>query len=141
MALSPQLGTLRVLHLHAGLGGATQRVYEAEPEGPSGDTEGSNGSEGLEGPGIGVGMGVRRRVILTDTLGEASFSLSAVRYVIDTGMQLKTVSIHLSEVGGRRSVCGTILRSGLIPVVKCGNATMPHNLNKLLRCTELQCHA
>lgn len=86
-------------------------------------------------------MGVRRRVILTDTLGEASFSLSAVRYVIDTGMQLKTVSIHLSEVGGRRSVCGTILHSGLIPVVKCGNATMPHNLNKLLRCTELQCHA
>uniref|UniRef100_A0A673ZUL8 ATP-dependent RNA helicase DQX1-like n=1 Tax=Salmo trutta TaxID=8032 RepID=A0A673ZUL8_SALTR len=65
VALSPQLGTLRVLHLHAGLGGATQRVYEAEPEG--------------------------RRVILTDTLGEASFSLSGVRYVIDTGMQLKTV--------------------------------------------------
>uniref|UniRef100_A0A8C7U9U4 DEAQ box RNA-dependent ATPase 1 n=1 Tax=Oncorhynchus mykiss TaxID=8022 RepID=A0A8C7U9U4_ONCMY len=63
VALSPQLGTLRVLHLHAGLGGATQRVYEAEPEG----------------------------VILTDTLGEASFSLSGVRYVIDTGMQLKTV--------------------------------------------------
>ncbi|XP_013984146.1 ATP-dependent RNA helicase DQX1 isoform X2 [Salmo salar] len=91
VALSPQLGTLRVLHLHAGLGGATQRVYEAEPEGPSGDTEGSNGSEGLEGPGIGAGMGVRRRVILTDTLGEASFSLSGVRYVIDTGMQLKTV--------------------------------------------------
>ncbi|XP_021458162.2 ATP-dependent RNA helicase DQX1 [Oncorhynchus mykiss] len=88
VALSPQLGPLRVLHLHTGLGGATQRVYEPEPERPSGDTE---GSEGLEGPGIGVGMGVRRRVILTDTLGEASFSLSAVRYVIDTGMQLKTV--------------------------------------------------
>ncbi|XP_041706883.1 ATP-dependent RNA helicase DQX1 [Coregonus clupeaformis] len=91
VALSPQLGTLRVLHLHAGLGGATQRVYEAEPEGLSGDTEGSKGSEGLEGPGIGVGTGARRRVILTDTLGEASFSLSGVRYVIDTGMQLKTV--------------------------------------------------
>uniref|UniRef100_A0A8C8EQG6 Helicase C-terminal domain-containing protein n=1 Tax=Oncorhynchus tshawytscha TaxID=74940 RepID=A0A8C8EQG6_ONCTS len=91
VALSPQLGTLRVLHLHAGLGGATQRIYEAEPDGPSGDTEGSNGSEGLEGPGIGAGTGARRRVILTDTLGEASFSLSGVRYVIDTGMQLKTV--------------------------------------------------
>ncbi|XP_038827056.1 ATP-dependent RNA helicase DQX1-like [Salvelinus namaycush] len=88
VALSPQLGPFRVLHLHTGLGGAIQRVYEPEPERPSGDTE---GSEGLEGPGIGVGMGVRRRVILTDTLGEASFSLSAVRYVIDTGMQLKTV--------------------------------------------------
>nr|XP_046173656.1 ATP-dependent RNA helicase DQX1-like [Oncorhynchus gorbuscha] len=78
VALSPQLGTLRVLHLHAGLGGATQRVYEAEPDRPSGDTGGSR-------------EGARRRVILTDTLGEASFSLSGVRYVIDTGMQLKTV--------------------------------------------------
>ncbi|XP_010876271.2 ATP-dependent RNA helicase DQX1 isoform X2 [Esox lucius] len=89
VALSPQLGPLRILHLHAGLGGATQRVYEPEPEGPSEDTEESVGSEGLEGPGIGVG--VKRRVILTDSLGEASFSLSGVRYVIDTGMQLKTV--------------------------------------------------
>ncbi|KAL0965512.1 hypothetical protein UPYG_G00282280 [Umbra pygmaea] len=89
VALSPQLGPLRVLHLHAGLGGATQRVYEPEPEGLPGDKEKSGASEGLDGPGVGVG--VRRRVILSDCLGEASFSLSGVRYVIDTGMQLKNV--------------------------------------------------
>uniref|UniRef100_A0AAR2IT79 Helicase-associated domain-containing protein n=1 Tax=Pygocentrus nattereri TaxID=42514 RepID=A0AAR2IT79_PYGNA len=52
VALSPQLGALRVLLLHSGLGGATQQVY---------DTEG------------------------------ASFSLSNIRYVIDTGLQLKAV--------------------------------------------------
>lgn len=83
MALSPQLGPLRVLPLHAGLGGATQRVYEPEPEASAlGETEGPEGLEGL---------GVKRRVILTDTLGEASFSLPGIRYVIDTGLQMKTV--------------------------------------------------
>lgn len=88
MALSPQLGSLRVLLLHAGLGAATQRIYEPHPEASSlGDSGGLEGVEKLEAPGLGV----KRRVILTDTLGEASFSLPAIRYVIDSGLQLKTV--------------------------------------------------
>ena len=78
VALSPHLGPLRTLPLHAGLGAASQRVYEAEapppPRGPGGGEAG------------------RRRVVLTDTLAEASFSMPGVRYVIDTGLQLKTVS-------------------------------------------------
>ncbi|XP_037835276.1 ATP-dependent RNA helicase DQX1 isoform X2 [Kryptolebias marmoratus] len=71
VALSPQLGPLRLLPLHAGLGGLTQRVYESEPDSSA--------------------PGVRRRVILTDSLAEASFSLRGVRYVIDSGLQLKAV--------------------------------------------------
>uniref|UniRef100_A0A8D3BKU7 Helicase C-terminal domain-containing protein n=1 Tax=Scophthalmus maximus TaxID=52904 RepID=A0A8D3BKU7_SCOMX len=67
VALSPQLGRLRILPLHAGLGGLTQRVYD--PLDPDSS----------------------RKVVLTDTLSEASFSLPAVRYVVDTGLQLKTV--------------------------------------------------
>uniref|UniRef100_A0A8D3DEB0 Helicase C-terminal domain-containing protein n=1 Tax=Scophthalmus maximus TaxID=52904 RepID=A0A8D3DEB0_SCOMX len=70
VALSPQLGRLRILPLHAGLGGLTQRVYD--PLDPD-------------------SSGVKRKVVLTDTLSEASFSLPAVRYVVDTGLQLKTV--------------------------------------------------
>ncbi|XP_034457596.1 ATP-dependent RNA helicase DQX1 isoform X1 [Hippoglossus hippoglossus] len=91
VALSPQLGSLRILPLHAGLAGLTQRVYESDPE--SSTLRGSGGSEGSAGgsaPGAG-GPGAKRKVIVTDTLSEASFSLPAVRYVIDTGLQLKTV--------------------------------------------------
>ncbi|KAM3874191.1 ATP-dependent RNA helicase DQX1 [Diretmus argenteus] len=90
VALSPQLGPLRMLPLHAGLGGGTQRVYEPQPQASLlGETE---SSEGPEGAALGVGgLGVKRRVILTDTLAEASFSLPGIRYVIDTGLQLKTV--------------------------------------------------
>ncbi|KAI1904634.1 hypothetical protein AGOR_G00007710 [Albula goreensis] len=80
MGLSPQLGELKVLSLYAGLGGANQRVYDIEPE----------AQEGEQGVQRGTGA-AKRRVILTDTLGEASFSLTNIRYVIDTGMQLKTV--------------------------------------------------
>uniref|UniRef100_A0A673BCY9 DEAQ box RNA-dependent ATPase 1 n=1 Tax=Sphaeramia orbicularis TaxID=375764 RepID=A0A673BCY9_9TELE len=72
VALSPQLGPLRIIPLHGGLGGQTQRVYESDPE-------------SVDGPGV------RRKVILADTLAEASFSLPDIRYVIDTGLQLKTV--------------------------------------------------
>lgn len=82
MALSPQLGPLRLLPLHAGLAGLTQRVYESDPD-PSVQKE----AGGSEGPAV------RRRVILTDSLAEASFSLRGVRYVVDTGLQLKAVSV------------------------------------------------
>uniref|UniRef100_UPI0037E913E2 ATP-dependent RNA helicase DQX1-like n=1 Tax=Semicossyphus pulcher TaxID=241346 RepID=UPI0037E913E2 len=85
VALSPQLGALRIVPLHAGLGGLIQRVYEADPSQRENDS--SDGSAlGAGGP-----PGVRRKVILTDTLAEASFSLPAIRYVVDTGLQLKTV--------------------------------------------------
>lgn len=87
VALSPQLGPLRILPLHAGLGALAQRVYES-------DTEASalKESVGSSAPGAG-GLGVKRKVILTDSLAEASFSLPAIRYVIDTGLQLRTVSL------------------------------------------------
>ncbi|XP_071377266.1 ATP-dependent RNA helicase DQX1-like [Centroberyx affinis] len=86
VALSPQLGALRTVPLHAGLGGATQRVYDPEPEASlPRETETPDCPEGAGG------VGVKRRVVLADTLAEASFSLPGVRYVIDTGLQLKTV--------------------------------------------------
>lgn len=92
VALSPQLGPLRILPLYAGLGGLTQRVYESSPEDST--LRESDGSEGLDGSGRGAkGQGVKRKVILSDSLAEASFSLPAIRYVIDTGLQLKTVSL------------------------------------------------
>lgn len=102
IALSPQLGSLRVLTLHAGLGGATQQVYDSETDahGENGEAlegeregeEAGGGATGGRGGGLeSMGPTNRRRVILTDCLGEASFSLPDIRYVIDTGLQLKTV--------------------------------------------------
>uniref|UniRef100_A0A3B5A8G9 DEAQ-box RNA dependent ATPase 1 n=1 Tax=Stegastes partitus TaxID=144197 RepID=A0A3B5A8G9_9TELE len=90
VALSPQLGPLRMLPLHAGLGGQTQRVYESDPEASALSENTSSG--GMEGSVLGVGgLSIKRKVIVTNTLAEASFSLPAIRYVIDTGLQLKTV--------------------------------------------------
>lgn len=80
VALSPQLGGLRIVPLHCGLGPQTQRIYE--PEVSLNDTD---------DPALTEATGVRRKVILTDTLGEASYSVSHIRYVIDTGLHLKTV--------------------------------------------------
>lgn len=92
VALSPQLGPLRILPLHAGLGALAQRVYESDTEASAlKETDGSK-SVGSSAPGAG-GLGVKRKVILTDSLAEASFSLPAIRYVIDTGLQLRTVSL------------------------------------------------
>uniref|UniRef100_H2U6Z7 DEAQ-box RNA dependent ATPase 1 n=1 Tax=Takifugu rubripes TaxID=31033 RepID=H2U6Z7_TAKRU len=90
VALSPQLGPLRILPLHAGLGGSAQRIYESDPE-PS-SQRGSDSSEGGRSSVTEARASVvKRRVIVTDALAEASFSLPAVRYVIDTGLQLTTV--------------------------------------------------
>lgn len=92
VALSPQLGPLRILPLHAGLGGSAQRIYESDPD-PS-SQRGSDSSEGGRSSGTGARASVvKRKVIVTDALAEASFSLPAVRYVIDTGLQLTTVSL------------------------------------------------
>lgn len=82
VALSPQLGTLRVLPLHMGLGAATQHVYTAGGD----DSQAETLEDEKAGPCL------RRRVILSDTLGEASFSLPNIRYIVDTGIELKTVS-------------------------------------------------
>ncbi|KAK2888638.1 hypothetical protein Q8A73_020086 [Channa argus] len=89
VALSPQLGLLRILPLHPGLGGQTQRVYESDPESSTSEnnSEGVGGSSALKAES----SGVKRKVILTDTLAEASFTLPAIRYVIDTGLQLKAI--------------------------------------------------
>ncbi|XP_062289970.1 ATP-dependent RNA helicase DQX1 isoform X1 [Scomber scombrus] len=90
VALSPQLGPLRILPLHAGLGELTQRVYGSDPE--ASKLRENDSSECAHGSALGVGgPGVKRKVIITDTIAEASFSLQAIRYVIDTGLQLKTV--------------------------------------------------
>ncbi|KAL4005146.1 hypothetical protein ACER0C_004859 [Sarotherodon galilaeus] len=86
VALSPQLGALRLLPLHAGLGGLTQRIYESDPDALRED----GGSEDNSALGAG-GVGIKRKVILTDALAEASFSLPGIRYVIDMGLQLKNV--------------------------------------------------
>lgn len=80
VALSPQLGALRIVPLHCDLGPQTQRVYE--PEVSLNNTNDSDLTQAT---------GVRRKVILTDTLGEASYSVPQIRYVIDTGLHLKTV--------------------------------------------------
>lgn len=80
VALNTQLGILKVLVLHLDLGAATQRVYDTGSEVKESGNQGDSGKS-------------RRRVILTDILGEASFTLSNIRYVIDTGLQLKTVSL------------------------------------------------
>ncbi|XP_053922248.1 ATP-dependent RNA helicase DQX1 [Cuculus canorus] len=68
VALSPALGMLLVLPLHPGMGRAVQRVYEAtEPCGPE------------------------RRVVITHGLAESSFSMGNVRFVIDSGLELRSV--------------------------------------------------
>ncbi|KAG7240902.1 hypothetical protein INR49_023476 [Caranx melampygus] len=90
VALSPQLGSLRILPLHAGLGGHAQRVYDSDPESSSlRDNDSSQGRRWLSAGS--QRYGVKRKVIVTDTLSEASFSLPDIRYVIDTGLQLKNV--------------------------------------------------
>ncbi len=77
VSLSAHLLSLRVIELHAGVTGSSQQLYETERAEPP---------DAQESPAQ------RRRVILTDVLGEASFSLNSIRYVIDSGVQLKTVS-------------------------------------------------
>lgn len=93
LALSPQLGSLRILSLHSGLGSLTQRVYESHPEASAlGEKDSSEG--------------VKRKVVLCDSLAEASFSLPAIRYVIDTGLQLKNV--YNTQIRANSQVMRTI---------------------------------
>ncbi|XP_061887375.1 ATP-dependent RNA helicase DQX1 [Entelurus aequoreus] len=90
VGLSPHLGSVKIIPLHTGLGVLTQRVYESSTE--TSIYRQSDDSEGMESLTMGAeGPGIKRKVILTDTLAEGSFSLPGIRYVIDTGLQLKTV--------------------------------------------------
>ncbi|XP_064007383.1 ATP-dependent RNA helicase DQX1 [Pogoniulus pusillus] len=66
VTLNPGLGLLQVVPLHPGVGRAAQKVYEEES--------------------------IReRRVIVTHWLGDSSFSLGTVRFVIDSGLELRSV--------------------------------------------------
>lgn len=69
VALNPGLGPLLVLPLHPGVGRAAQKVYEVLEE-----------------------SGRERRVIVTHWLADSSFSLGTVRFVIDSGLELRNVS-------------------------------------------------
>lgn len=78
-SLSREVGTLallsprpRVLPLHPGCGQAIQAVYE--------DT----------GPGA-------RKVVVTHWLADFSFSLPSIRHVIDSGLELRSVSNGLGQ--------------------------------------------
>lgn len=86
VSLSAHLLSLRVIELHVGVGGSLQQLY---------DTESTDNKEQDEPPDAQETPAQRRRVVLTDVLGEASFSLNNIRYVIDSGVQLKTVSQSL----------------------------------------------
>ena len=84
MALNPGLGPLLVLPLHPGVGRAAQKVYEALEE-----------------------SGRERRVIVTHWLADSSFSLGTVRFVIDSGLELRNVSVPACAGGagiGSRAV-------------------------------------
>uniref|UniRef100_A0A3Q3W0F7 Helicase ATP-binding domain-containing protein n=1 Tax=Mola mola TaxID=94237 RepID=A0A3Q3W0F7_MOLML len=133
VALSPQLSPLRILPLHAGLGGLTQRVYESDPEASTlreYDFKGGDSSVP-----VGSGSGVKRKVIVTDTLAEASFSLPAIRYVIDTGLQLKTVtpSCFVTALPSREKAALTHWRPLMhtegdhMTLINIYNAFMEHN--------------
>lgn len=78
MALNPGLGPLLVLPLHPGVGRAAQKVYEVLEEGSR-----------------------ERRVIVTHWLADSSFSLGTVRFVIDSGLELRNVSVPACTRGTR----------------------------------------
>ncbi|CAJ0966525.1 unnamed protein product [Ranitomeya imitator] len=69
VSLSPSLGPLLPMSLMASTGSGMQSVYEAE-------------------------SGNDRRVFLSGSLAELSFSIPGIRYVIDTGHELQCVSMR-----------------------------------------------
>lgn len=98
MALNPGLGPLLVLPLHPSVGRAAQKVYEALEE-----------------------SGRERRVIVTHWLADSSFSLGTVRFVIDSGLELRNVSVlaHTGSAGDGEPSGG---RRG---AWLCSGATLP----------------
>lgn len=82
--LEASLGPLLVLPLHAAVGRDSQKLYE--------DSLGDRA----------------RRVIVTHWLADAAFSVGSVRHIIDTGMELRNVSL-VSRGERRRVFCGVAL--------------------------------
>ncbi|XP_043919985.1 putative pre-mRNA-splicing factor ATP-dependent RNA helicase DHX32 [Protopterus annectens] len=70
VALNPLLGELTPIPLHSGMGGAVQKIYEAFEPGEK---------------------GYRRKVIISNSLADSSFSVGNIQYVIDTGFEQKNV--------------------------------------------------
>lgn len=79
-SLDPGLGSLLVLPLHPSVGRQVQKLYET--------------LEPLAG-------GPVRRVVITHWLADSAFSVGSVRHVIDTGMELRSVS---GRAGGWRAL-------------------------------------
>lgn len=107
VALSPQVGSLRIFPLHAELGTLNQRLYNSKPDAlrPAEQSSTEEEEEGAEAPEVSATRPARirkgrrrkrRRVVVTDALAEASFSMPGIRYVVDTGLQLRTVSLRLN---------------------------------------------
>lgn len=102
VALSPQVGSLRIFPLHAGLGTLNQRLYVSKtdtlrPAEQSSTDEEEEGAETPKSSGTRppkMRRRRRRRVVVTDALAEASFSMPDIRYVVDTGLQVRTVSLR-----------------------------------------------
>uniref|UniRef100_A0A673KUG3 Helicase ATP-binding domain-containing protein n=1 Tax=Sinocyclocheilus rhinocerous TaxID=307959 RepID=A0A673KUG3_9TELE len=126
VSLSAHLLSLRVIDLHAGVGGSSQQLYNSEsPE----DKQQDELPDTVESPAQ------RRRVILTDVLGEASFSLNNIRYVIDSGIQLKTVTppCFITPPANKEEAAATHRRPLLHPdgdhmtLINVYNAYLQHN--------------
>ncbi|XP_029451645.1 ATP-dependent RNA helicase DQX1 [Rhinatrema bivittatum] len=71
VALNSALGELFPIPLHPAIGSSAQKMYESLSEQ--------------------AGRGYRRKVVVTDSLAESSFSFPTVRYIVDTGIELKNV--------------------------------------------------
>ncbi|XP_075705201.1 ATP-dependent RNA helicase homolog DQX1 isoform X2 [Rhinoderma darwinii] len=84
VSLSPSLGSLLPLSLTVSAGNGLQSVYEAE-------------------------SGNERRVFLSCSLTELSFSLPGIRYVIDTGNELQ--SVYNPRIRADSQVLGVISKS------------------------------
>lgn len=124
VALNPGLGPLLVLPLHPGVGRAAQKVYEAPEE-----------------------SGWERRVVVTHWLGDSSFSLGSVGFVIDTGLELRSVSgdgelgsaLRQAESVGRGSGLEIICSSYCLPGTQPRPRSAPSGMGELWRRQGLTC--
>uniref|UniRef100_A0A8C1ZTJ8 DEAQ box RNA-dependent ATPase 1 n=1 Tax=Cyprinus carpio TaxID=7962 RepID=A0A8C1ZTJ8_CYPCA len=126
VSLSAHLLSLRVIDLHAGIGASSQQLYNSES---AEDKQQDEPPDTVESPAQ------RRRVVLTDVLGEASFSLNNIRYVIDSGIQLKTVTppCFITPPANKEEAAATHRRPLLHPdgdhmtLINVYNAYLQHN--------------
>lgn len=109
VALNPGLGPLLVLPLHPGVGRAAQKVYEAPEEGSW-----------------------ERRVVVTHWLGDSSFSLGSVGFVIDTGLELRSVSGD-GELGSALRQAESVGRGSGFKII-CSSYRLPGDTAQTLLC-------